>query len=141
MNSVEIKNLDKSFEDIIALKDINLSFEKGKIVALLGADGAGKTTLLRLIVGLLCPTSGIISTLNLNPKKDKEKIVSLVGYMPQKFGLYEDLSVSENMNLYADLHSVPWEERKESNRPDTGRSMLSFSKTSSGFLPSMHAAP
>ena len=103
MNSVEIKKMNKNFEDTIALKDINLSFEKGKIVALLGADGAGKTTLLRLIVGLLCPTDGIISTLNLNPKKDKEKIVNLVGYMPQKFGLYEDLSVIENLNLYAKL--------------------------------------
>lgn len=103
MNSVEIKNLDKNFEDIIALDNINLSFEKGKIVALLGADGAGKTTLLRLIVGLLCPTGGEIITLNLNPKKDKEKIVNLVGYMPQKFGLYEDLTVIENLNLYAKL--------------------------------------
>ena len=53
MNSVEIKSLDKNFKDTIALNNINLSFEKGKIVALLGADGAGKTTLLRLIVGLL----------------------------------------------------------------------------------------
>ena len=103
MNCVEIKNLSKNFSDDIALKDINLSFEKGKIIALLGADGAGKTTLLRLIVGLLCPSGGNIVTLNLNPQEEKEKLVNFIGYMPQKFGLYEDLTVIENLNLYSKL--------------------------------------
>lgn len=103
MNCIEIKNLEKKFEDIVALDDINLNFEKGKIIALLGADGSGKTTLLRLICGLLCPNKGKISTLGLNPLKDKEKIVDLIGYMPQKFGLYEDLTVSENLDLYSKL--------------------------------------
>ena len=103
MNSVEIRNLNKKFNDIIALEDINLTFKKGSTVALLGADGAGKTTLLRLIVGLLCPDSGSITTLNLNPKKDKQILVSHLGYMPQKFGLYEDLTVIENLNLYSKL--------------------------------------
>lgn len=103
MNCIEIKNLEKKFEDTIALDDINLNFEKGKIIALLGADGSGKTTLLRLICGLLCPNKGGIFTLGLNPLKDKEKIVDLIGYMPQKFGLYEDLTVSENLDLYSKL--------------------------------------
>ena len=103
MNCVEIKNLSKNFSDDIALQDINLSFEKGKIIALLGADGAGKTTLLRLIVGLLCPSEGNIVTLNLNPKEEKEKLANFIGYMPQKFGLYEDLTVIENLNLYSKL--------------------------------------
>jgi len=103
MNCIEIKNLEKNFNNTTVLKDINLNFEKGKIIALLGADGAGKTTLLRLIIGLLCSDKGKITTLDLNPKKDKEKIVSLVGYMPQKFGLYEDLTVIENLKLYQQL--------------------------------------
>lgn len=103
MNSVEIKKLNKKFDDTIALQDVNLTFEKGKIIALLGADGAGKTTLLRLISGLLCSDSGSIVTLNLNPKKDKEILVSRMSYMPQKFGLYEDLTVIENLNLYSKL--------------------------------------
>ncbi len=103
MNCVEIKNLSKNFSEDIALKDINLSFEKGKIIALLGADGAGKTTLLRLIAGLLCPSEGKIITLNLNPQEEKEKLANFIGYMPQKFGLYEDLTVIENLNLYSKL--------------------------------------
>ncbi|MBQ7287939.1 MAG: ABC transporter ATP-binding protein [Candidatus Gastranaerophilales bacterium] len=103
MNCVEIKKLTKTFEDTIAIDNIDLSFEKGKIIALLGADGAGKTTLLRLIAGLLCANNGSILTLNLNPKKDKEKISKLIGYMPQKFGLYEDLTVIENLVLYSKL--------------------------------------
>ena len=103
MYCVEIENLNKSFEDKIALENINLKLEKGKIIALLGADGSGKTTLLRTIVGLLCSDSGKILTLNLNPKKQKDKLVNLVGYMPQKFGLYEDLTVIENLNLYSNL--------------------------------------
>jgi len=103
MNCVEIKNLSKSFNNALALNNINLNLEKGKIIALLGADGAGKTTLLRIITGLICADSGKIKTLNLDPKVDKEKIVEKVGYMPQKFGLYEDLTVIENLNLYAAL--------------------------------------
>ena len=113
MNCVEIKNLTKTFEDAVAIDNIDLSFEKGKIIALLGADGAGKTTLLRLIAGLLCANNGSILTLNLNPKKDKQKISKLIGYMPQKFGLYEDLTVQENLELYANLKGLSEEEKEE----------------------------
>ena len=107
INSVEIENLVKKFDDEIALNDINLKFQKGKIIALLGADGAGKTTLLRSLIGLICPNEGKILTLGFNPVEKKEKIVELIGYMPQKFGLYEDLSVIENLNLYAELKNSP----------------------------------
>ena len=103
MYCVEIENLNKNFGDKSALNNINLKLEKGKITALLGADGSGKTTLLRLMVGLLCSDSGKISILNLNPKKEKDKLVNLIGYMPQKFGLYEDLTVIQNLNLYSKL--------------------------------------
>ena len=103
---IEIENLSKKFDDKYALKNISLSFVKGKIVALLGADGSGKTTLLRLIIGLLCPSEGRIKTLSLNPVIQKEKIVLKTGYMPQKFGLYEDLTVIENLNLYAKLKNT-----------------------------------
>ncbi len=106
MNSVEISNLYKQFEGRYALKNINLKFQKGLIVALLGADGSGKTTLLRLISGLLCPDEGKILTLNLNPVNDKQSLVSRYGYMPQKFGLYEDLTVIENLNLYSKLKNA-----------------------------------
>ncbi|MBQ4645979.1 MAG: ABC transporter ATP-binding protein [Candidatus Gastranaerophilales bacterium] len=103
MNCIEIKNLEKKFDETLALSNINLNLKKGEIIALLGADGAGKSTLLRLIVGLLCADFGEIITLGFNPKKEKEKIVEITGYMPQKFGLYEDLTVIENLNLYSNL--------------------------------------
>ena len=100
---VEIKNVTKKYGNLCALKDINLEIEKGKIVAILGADGSGKTTLLRLIAGLICADEGEIKTLQFDPKNEKSKILNLTGYMPQKFGLYEDLTVIENLNLYSKL--------------------------------------
>ncbi len=103
---IEVENLSKNFEDTIALKNINFSIEKGKIIALLGADSSGKTTLLRLICGLLCQDEGKIRVLNFNPQKDKENLSDFLSYMPQKFGLYEDLSVIENLNLYKQLKNT-----------------------------------
>lgn len=108
INCVEIKNLTKSFGDIKAIDNLTLSVKKGEIVGLIGPDGAGKTTLIRLIIGLLTADSGAgeIATLGLNPNEKKAEINSLIGYMPQRFGLYEDLSVIENLNLWADLKGV-----------------------------------
>ena len=102
-NAIEIKNLVKTFENHKALDEINLTIEKGKIIAILGADGSGKTTLLRVIIGLLCIDRGEISVLNFNPEISKKELVKMLGYMPQKFGLYEDLTVIENLNLYSKL--------------------------------------
>lgn len=107
MNTVEIKNLIKTFGKITALDDLSLNIEKGKITGLIGADGAGKTTLLRTITGLLIPDAGEISTLGYNPVTQKEELTPHIGYMPQKFGLYEDLTVIENLTLYADLKNIP----------------------------------
>ena len=106
MNTVEIKNLTKIFGKITALDNLSLDIEKGKITGLIGADGAGKTTLLRTITGLLIPDSGEISALGFNPVTQKKELTPLIGYMPQKFGLYEDLTVIENLKLYADLKNV-----------------------------------
>lgn len=106
-SSIEVKNLTKKFSDSdIAIDDLTLNIEKGKITGLIGPDGAGKTTLIRLIAGLLKPTSGEVKTLDLNPMLQKKLINGKIGYMPQKFGLYEDLSVIENLNLYSDLHEI-----------------------------------
>ncbi len=102
-NCVEIQNLIKKFDNNLVLDNINLNIKKGAIISLIGADGAGKTTLIRTIIGLLCNYEGKITTLELDPKKDKQKIVKNLGYMPQRFGLYEDLTVIENLNLYAEL--------------------------------------
>lgn len=106
-NTVEIKNLTKIFGNEKAIDDLTLNIEKGKITGLIGADAAGKTTLIRLIIGLLVPTNGEITTLGLNPVTQKAELNLKIGYMPQKFGLYEDLTVIENLNLYANLKEVP----------------------------------
>ena len=106
MNTVEIKNLTKTFGPVKALDNLSLNIEKGKITGLIGADGAGKTTLLRTIIGLLIPNQGKIITLGFNPVTQKEELTPHIGYMPQKFGLYEDLTVIENLMLYADLKGV-----------------------------------
>ena len=109
MKTVEIKNLIKTFSSTLAIDNLSLDIEKGKITGLIGADGSGKTTLIRLIIGLLLPDSGEIRTLDLNPFTQKQELTPKIGYMPQKFGLYEDLTVIENLRLYADLKSQPYE--------------------------------
>lgn len=112
-SSIEIKNLTKTFDDNDpAVDNLTLNIEKGKITGLIGPDGAGKTTLIRLIAGLLVPTSGEILTLGLNPVTQKTIINGKIGYMPQRFGLYEDLTVIENLNLYSDLRGLTNEEKE-----------------------------
>lgn len=113
---VDIQNLSKIFTPggTPALKEINARLPKGKLVGLVGPDGSGKTTLIRLIVGLLTPTSGKITISGFDTIRDPEKIHLLTGYMPQKFGLYEELTVMQNLSLYADLRGVMGEERKKS---------------------------
>jgi ABC-type multidrug transport system ATPase subunit len=111
-NVIELKDLSFSFDSIQALKNINLTLAPGKIYGLIGADSAGKTTLLRLIAGLLEPQAGSLKVLGLNPAQDREILAKRLAYMPQKFGLYEDLTVQENMELYAGLRHIPkadWE--------------------------------
>lgn len=112
MQTVKIENLTKRFDNQLAIDNLSLNIETGKITGLIGADGAGKTTLIRLIIGLLLPDSGNIEVLALNPVTQKSELVSKIGYMPQKFGLYEDLTVIENLRLYADLKNQPYEFEK-----------------------------
>jgi ABC-2 type transport system ATP-binding protein len=112
---VVIKNLSKMFppSQASALQGINVVIPKGKIVGLAGPDGAGKTTLIRLIAALLLPSSGTVTVAGSDTLKDPERIHQLAGYMPQKFGLYEDLTVKQNLDLYANLRNVHGEEREK----------------------------
>lgn len=103
----------KGKKPLTALNGLSLSVKKGELAAVIGPDGAGKTTLMRLIAGLMNPTSGSLTVLGMDSVKDGEEIQSRISYMPQKFGLYEDLTVQENLDLYADLHGVPQEKRPE----------------------------
>lgn len=114
-NAVDIKDLTQSFAgmDAPALEQLTLGIARGKITGIIGPDGAGKSTLLRLIGGLMAPTSGSVRTLGLDPLKDKSLLTPKLGYMPQKFGLYEDLTVIENLRLYADLKGLSPSEASE----------------------------
>jgi ABC-2 type transport system ATP-binding protein len=96
---------------VSALQSVDISIQPGKVTGLIGADGAGKTTLMRLAAGLLQPDVGRIHVLDINVVEQPLEVQSLVGYMPQRFGLYEDLSVQENLDLYADLQGVAKAER------------------------------
>lgn len=111
--AVEARALVKKFPDTVALKAIDLTVPYGAITALIGPDGAGKTTFIRLMCGLMTPTDGTLKVLGEDITKDTESVQNRLSYMPQKFGLYEDLTVAENMNLYADLHGVPQDIRPE----------------------------
>ncbi|MEO5712737.1 MAG: ATP-binding cassette domain-containing protein [Luteolibacter sp.] len=112
---VSFQALTKSFEGMAspALDAVSGEVRTGAITGLVGPDGAGKTTLLRLMAGLLVPSSGTVSTLGKNPVTDASAIHLELGYMPQKFGLYEDLTVIENLTLHADLRNVIGREREE----------------------------
>lgn len=97
--------------EIRALDGVSIEVRAGELMALVGPDGAGKTTLMRLMAGLLVADAGSLRVLGFDPAVDPQSIQDRIGYMPQKFGLYEDLSVQENLDLYADLHGVTAAER------------------------------
>ena len=96
-----------------ALSGVSLQVPAGALTALVGPDGAGKTTLLRMAAGLMTPTGGRLQVLGIDVASHPQQVQDRISYMPQRFGLYEDLSVQENLDLYADLHGVPPEVRRE----------------------------
>jgi ABC-2 type transport system ATP-binding protein len=99
-------------QEITALSGISLTVPVGSLTALVGPDGAGKTTLLRMVAGLLKPTGGQLTVLGFDVAANPQAVQDRISYMPQRFGLYEDLSVQENLDLYADLHGVPRDVRR-----------------------------
>jgi len=114
---IQVEHVSLSFvlpaRTITALDNISFNVQAGKITGLIGPDGAGKTSLMRLLCGLLKADKGRAIVLGLDVAEHAQQIQSLVGYMPQRFGLYDDLTVQENMNLYADLHNIPKEQRRQ----------------------------
>ncbi len=109
------RNLGKNFavdnDTVQALDQVSFTLKANMVTGLIGPDGAGKTTLMRLCMGLLKISAGNLSVLGLDPIHDRNTVLSRVGYMPQRFGLYQDLTVQENMNLYADLQGVAGNDR------------------------------
>jgi len=111
--SVEVKNLTVQFGAFKAVNNISFSVNPGEIFGFLGANGAGKTTTIRVLCGLLIPTSGEVRVTGLNPKDGLSAIKAKVGYMSQKFTLYQDMSVEENLDFTSALHKIPREVQLE----------------------------
>jgi ABC-2 type transport system ATP-binding protein len=100
-------------ETLRAVDEVSLQIRAGELTALVGADGAGKTSLLRMVAGLLKPDAGGLTVLGIDVGAEPQRVQDRISYMPQRFGLYEDLSVQENLDLYADLHGVPPAQRRQ----------------------------
>jgi ABC-2 type transport system ATP-binding protein len=111
MSDIEIKNHRKTYETLEAVKGVSFSVNPAELFGLIGPDGAGKTTLIRSICTLLTPTEGEIFLKNYNTRKDIRAIRKILGYMPQRFSLYQDLTVEQNLKFFADLFQVPGSER------------------------------
>lgn len=105
-NVIEIESLKKSYGDIEAVRNISLSVRKGEMFGLVGPDGAGKTTTIRIMCGLLLPDSGDAKILGEDIIKSRKNIQNRIGYLSQKFSLYGDLTVDENIEFFADIHNV-----------------------------------
>lgn len=109
---VTTQNLSKTYDSVRAVADLNFSVKQGELFGLVGPDGAGKTTTLRILSGILEPTSGDAWIDGISVCDEPEKIKEHIAYMPQRFGLYQDLTVMENLIFYADLFRVPRRERE-----------------------------
>lgn len=111
--AIEAVNLVKVFGGFRAVDGVNLKVEEGTIFGLLGPNGAGKSTTIRLILGLLKPTSGYVKVFGISVEKNRKEVLKITGYMPQQFSLYEDLTVEENMRLYASMYGIKSREANE----------------------------
>ena len=103
MDSIRVDNLTKTFDGLHAVDGISFSVAEGEIFGLVGPDGAGKTTTMRLLAAIMEPTSGDAWVTDKHIVRDAEAIKADIGYMSQRFGLYQDLTVMENIDFYADI--------------------------------------
>ena len=103
---VTIRDLGKRFAGVVALKNLNATIHGGRLTGLVGPDGAGKTTLMRMLAGLMAPSAGSLDVAGHDPAVEAQAVHRVTGYMPQRFGLYEDLAVAENLRLYAGLRGL-----------------------------------
>ena len=125
MLAIKAENLSRTFGSLAAVDRLTLSVGKGEIFGLVGPDGAGKTTIMRMFSGILRPTEGDAWVLGHHILRDAEALKDEIGYMSQRFGLYSDLTVIENIHFYADLYDVP-----SGERPRRIERLLSFSNLS-----------
>src|SRR6185369_1986643 len=103
---IRTEGLSRRFGDLIAVKDVSLSVRRGEIFGVLGPNGAGKSTTIRMLCGILDPTGGRGTVVGFDIARDPERIKERVGYMTQRFSLYEDLTVGENLRFYAGIYGL-----------------------------------
>jgi len=106
-SAIRTEGLRRTFGDVTALAGLDLEVAEGEIFGLVGPDGAGKTTAMRLLTAVLAPTAGRATVAGLDVVRDAERLKEQIGYMSQRFGLYPDLTVLENLDFYADIYGVP----------------------------------
>jgi ABC-2 type transport system ATP-binding protein len=109
--AVEVSNLTRRFGPVVAVENLSFSVSRGELFGIVGPDGAGKTTTLRMLAGVLRPTAGDARVCGASVVRDPEGVKDRIGYVSQRFGLYQDLTVRENLEFYADLYRVPKELR------------------------------
>ncbi len=110
--AVETRGLRKVFGPIVALEGLDLTIDRGEVFGLLGPNGSGKTTTIRVLTGLMAPTAGTASVVGHDVARDAERLRRRIGYMSQKYGLYDDLTVAENIQFYAGLYGLTNPERR-----------------------------
>ena len=111
--AVSVQGLEKKFGDFTAVNRINFEIKQGEIFGFLGPNGAGKSTTIRMLCGIISPTSGNGMVGGFDIVREQHKIKENIGYMSQKFSLYNDLTVGENINFYSGIYKIPKQERKE----------------------------
>jgi ABC-2 type transport system ATP-binding protein len=121
---VDVNNVSMHFNSVVAVKDISFRVSAGTIFGLVGSDGAGKSTLLRMIATMIKPSIGEIHINGLHVTRERRKIKNIIGYMPQRFGLYQDLTVEENITFFMDIFGIPKNERKSRKEKYLGFSNL-----------------
>ena len=107
MAAIRTQQLRRTFGELVAVNGLDLDVQEGEIFGLVGPDGAGKTTTMRMLTGILPPSGGSAEVAGCDVTRDSEKLKDQIGYMSQRFGLYPDLSVAENIAFYADIYGVP----------------------------------
>lgn len=124
MSYVSVDNVSMSFGAVAAVKNVSFTIERGTIFGLIGSDGAGKSTLLRMIATMIKPASGVIRIDDLDVVSSKRQVKQRIGYMPQRFGLYQDLTVDENINFFMDIYGIHGDDRKQRKERYLGFSNL-----------------
>ncbi len=132
---VAVNDVSMRFNQVEALKGVSFQVAAGNIFGLVGSDGAGKSTLLRLVATMIKPSQGEIYVDGFNAVTERRKVKNVIGYMPQRFGLYQDLTVEENMEFFMDIFNIPRAQRKKRKEKYLGFSnLLPFADRFAGNL-------